>query len=257
MTILNYDEFIKLNNGKRLFKLFPKYLKCYDIQYCENKTFTIDNFDDIECRNGMHVTSQDHILYWLNYRSDSYYFCEIIPNKTAKFVIFDNKIKTNICDIGNLFEIQYIIQYLHKEIGLTKEDFQLNNVCRWACLNCYIDVVKYLHQEIKLTKQDFQSDNNEACILACANGCIDIVKYLHQVIKLTKKDFQSNNNYACHWACQDDHLDVVKYLHEEIGLTKQDFQLSSKYAHKLNCENRCLDVGKYLYLCQKFEFNMN
>jgi len=214
MSILNYDEFIKINNDQRLFILLPKDLKCYNIQYRDN-IFTINNFNDTEYIN---VTTKYYILQWLKDAVESYYFCEIIPNKNAEFGIFGNKIKTNICDVVTFCKIQNIIQYLHQEIGLTKEHFKLNDnfVCRWACKNGYIEAIKYLHQEIGLTKQDFQSRNNLICIFACENNHVDVVKYLHQEIGLTKQDFQSRNNYAYQKACEYGYFDVVKYLEQEI-----------------------------------------
>jgi len=184
MTILNYDEFMKIIDGKRLFKLFPKDLKCYDIQYCENKTFISNCFDDSECINGIHFASQDDILYWLSFRHDTYYFCEIIPNKEAKYVVFDSKIKTNICDVGKLFNIHDLIKYLHEEVGLTKKDLQPKHKdsCAWSCINS-IDTVKYLHHKIGFTKEDFQPYHNWACL----NGNLDIVIYLHKEVELTKE----------------------------------------------------------------------
>jgi len=247
MSIINYDEFIKVNNGKKLFKLFPKNLKCYDIQYCENATFIVDNFDDTVCNNGIHVTTQDYIFHWLKYRGETYYFCEIIPNVNAKFVIFDDKIKTNICDIGKLFDSYEFIKYLHQEIRLTKEDFQSydNCICIWACDGGHLNVVKYLHEEIGLTKEDFKSCFDSICKPICTLGYLDIIKYFYEEIGLSKEDFQSNNNHACKWACKNGHIDVVKYFHKEMRMSKEDFQSNNayKWAHQYGY----IDVVEYLH----------
>jgi len=158
--------------------------------------------------------------------------------------------KTYECEISNYKMINLeIITYLHREMKLTKQDFQ--SCGKYACENGYIDVVKYLHQEIGLTKQDFQSNDNYACQLSCENGYIDVVKYLHQEIGLSKQDFQSGNNYACRLACQNDHLNVVKYLHQEIGLTKQDFQSDYNYVCKYACDGH-IDIVEYLHREIKF-----
>jgi len=87
--------------------------------------------------------------------------------------------------------------------------------------NGNINIVKYLHKEFGLTKQDFQSNNN-SCLRVCEYDHFDVVKYLHKEIGLTKQDFQSDN-YACRRACEYGHFDVVKYLHKEIELTKTRF----------------------------------
>ena len=142
-----------------------------------------------------------------------------------------------------------VVKYLHREIGLKKEDFQsdYNYACIFACKNGHINIVKYLHRKIKLTKEDFQSNRNYAYRYACDNGHFDVVKYLHQEIGLTKQDFQSNHNLACQWACDNGHLNIVKYLHREIGLTKKDFQSEGNFACRYACDNGHIDVVKYLH----------
>jgi len=161
------------------------------------------------------------------------------------FQLDNNYICRSACEY-NYFDV---VEYLHKKIGLTKEDFQSNGnyACQMACENGHLCIVKYLHQEIGLTKQDFQSDDNYACHQVCCNGHIDVVKYLHQEIELTKEDFQSNNNCACGLACQENHIDIVKYLHQEIKLTKEDFQSNNNYACRWACECGNIDIVKYLH----------
>jgi len=240
MTILNYNEFMKIINGKKLFKFFPKNFKCHDIQYSENKTFFANKFDVEECKNGIHFTSQDYIFYWLYNLGDRHYVCEIIPDKEANFIIYNDQIKTNMCNIAKLFETRDLIKYLHKEIKLTKKDFQSNKnlACQWACIYGHLDVVKYLHKEIGLTNEDY----NRACQLACLYGNIDVIKYLHQELKLSKQWFQVCINYACYYG----HLDVVKYLHRNIGLTKEDFQKDDNYACRMAYKNGHNHIVKYL-----------
>jgi len=99
MSILSYDEFMKINGNNKLLKLFPKSLQCYDLHYEENKSYHVDNFDDTECSNGIHMTQSKYLMYWLSNRTNSYFICEILPDKNARFVISNYKIKTNICNI--------------------------------------------------------------------------------------------------------------------------------------------------------------
>jgi len=141
-----------------------------------------------------------------------------------------------------------VVKYLHKKINLTKGDFQSddNYSLHWACRNGHLDVVKYSHKEIGLSKENFQSRNNYACRMACSYGYVDVVKYLHQEIRLTRQDFQSDDNYACRWACCNGHITVVKYLHQEIGMTKEDFQSRYNYAYRWACNNGHVDVVEYL-----------
>jgi len=138
-----------------------------------------------------------------------------------------------------------IVKYLHRDIKLTIQDVQLydNCVCLWDCGDGHIDVVKYLHKEIGLSKLDFQLYDNEICKWACEKGNI----YLHKEIGLEKQDFQSGNNFPCRCACYGGYVEVVKYLHQDIGLSIQDFQSKNNYACRQACLNKHIDVIEYLH----------
>jgi len=156
MPILSYEEFMVVNNGKKLFKLFPKDLKCHDIQYEENKTFYANNFTEVTCRDGIYFTQLDYLFEWLCFRTNSYYICEIIPRKDAQYILENNKIKTNICDVGKLY--QNIIGFLCEEVELTEEDLMADkkHFITWVSRSCCIIAYLYEIKLIKLINKDHE-----------------------------------------------------------------------------------------------------
>jgi len=281
--ILDYDQFIEHIGNEKLYKLFPKLLKCHDIQYRENAEFKIDNFDHKECTNGIHFTTQRFLCTWILSRDD-YYICEIIPDKSSKYVILNDKIKTNFIKISS-FDI--LSEFIINHIELFSNDILL--LFKWSCSNGCLDIIKYLYENIKscelianlnktndnlfvrqvfssviiynhidilqylceiikIDKNIFKMDFCHLCNNACRYGYINIVKYLHKNLEFTKEYFQSNNNMACQLACIYGHINIVKYFHQEIGFTdKNDFQSDDKTPlWQMTLHYGQLDIVKYL-----------
>ena len=276
--MISYENFMIVNENKRLYKLFPKDLICYDIKYNEYETFMANKFNEKECEDGIHFTDDINLLFWLCKRSNMYYICEITPNEHSLYVVYKNKIKTNICNIGKLHKIDdffntefilsldyincindliyvackngyfNVIKSLHKDIGLSKDKFMVSNnrSIKAACKFGHLNIIKYLHKIVGFTKEDFKSASDEMCFSSCEFGYIDIVKYLHIEIGFTKSEFQALKNRICVVSCyKNGNVEIIRYLHEEIGFTKEEFQ-SKDSAYIYACINGNFDIVKYL-----------
>jgi len=226
--VSNYSKFLDQRNIQIIIKCIEQHIHIVPILYQLNH-------DDIK------------LLIKKSFEHVNIHMLKILHNYVVDLISHDNLIKYIIsaCGDGHI----NVVKYLHREIGLKKEDFQSydNKACQMACVYGHVDVVKYLHQEIGLTIQDFQSIGNYACSMACHDGHLDVVKYLHQKVGLTKEDFLTNNHFACHIACENGYINVVKYLHQEVGLTKQDFKSHDNYACIIACVNGHIGIVKYLH----------
>jgi len=279
--ILNYDQFMHMIDNEKIYKLFPKNLKSHDIQYEENKTFTVSNFDNKECQNGIHITLFPYIFEW-TCNCNYYYICEIIPDKNAKYVLYGNKIKTDIINVTNVSKISDfiisniydneirrfdvsrllllwsgvnnhvdVIEVIHKKYIKSKDSssifygYGLNTVCEQVSICGHVDVIKYLHEKLKVTREHLTQTLTLSN--ACSSGHLNIVEYLHKSVGFVKKDFEINSSSICEKVCYYGHVHIIEYLHKEVGLTKQHFRQKNNYdyGHHVN-------VIKYLHNELKF-----
>ena len=291
--ILDYNQFIQHVGNKKLYKLFPKNLKCHNVQYKENETFTVTNFDDEKYDNGKCIILFDYVISH-TYSNNYYYICEIIPHVNAKYIVYDQVIKTNIINVTTIinlsdftinnidkiykFDIPHILSQAveNNHVDVIKAVYEnnvknndllkilfgckLDTMCKIAFEHGYIDVVKFLHEKFRLSKQFFQT--NHIYTSAFLQGHINIIEFLHKNIGFTKEDFIANNNYCCQLCCHNGYIDIIKYLHKEVGFTKKDFIANNNYCCQFGCYSGYVDIIKYLhkevgFTKKDFELNNN
>lgn len=168
------------------------------------------------------------------------------------------------CDNGHLS----CVQYLTREIGLTREDVLANNnsALKLCFLREHLAVVKYLTEEFGLEKYSFpiltKCDEcqyfpitdylSDICGVEisktyrrCAGESVPVFKYLVGKFGLTLEDIEAQKSPALTWSCREGHLSVIKYLMEEYSeLNLKHFQKSKGL--KIAFEKGHVEIVKYL-----------
>jgi len=81
-------------------------------------------------------------------------------------------------EYNNIFMVNLLNNYV------TIETDVFIKYMKYACFYGYINIVKYLHKNIGLSKEDFQTFNNYAYYACIINGHHKIIKYLLEEVKI-------------------------------------------------------------------------
>ena len=161
-----------------------------------------------------------------NYKINTIQYIEL-------FNITKDDIRNNNYELLKKFWINdTLIMKLHKDLGLNKYDF-IYSLSEIDCSNC---AIKYLHTEIGLTYNDFRIDNNKFLIKLVEDNKVLSVKYLYNSVGFTLDDFKVNNSYLLGVSLGFTTDTMSNFLINVVGMSLDDLDNGYVYTN-INGEN--------------------
>lgn len=148
--------------------------------------------------------------------------------------------------LGDLEQFIFLIKEYN--CNLTKET--RSEIIFNAVKGGHVNMLDYLYKELHLTREEFL--DVRVFGLAIANDRVEVIEYLENTFNPTPEEIKDRKEYCLKLSATHRNLQGLKFIHEKYGIDETEIKCQDNFVLKVSVRNKCLDIVRWL--CENFSY---